>query len=128
MFNSLKSCHIPALLVASSLTFGGMLPLTHPAASIRHMGFPAQIYSSLAAQTIMTLGMGRTTVIGLALWTFYLQGKFGEVDTLLFILGGYLGAIDAWVCLNEGLVGKEWFRGTSETVIAGWGWMGMTAR
>jgi hypothetical protein len=92
------------------------------------MGFPARIHGSPAAQTIMTIGMGRTTVTEMALWIFHLQGKLEEVDTLLFILGGYLGAIDAWVCSKEGLAGKAWFRGLSGVVIAGWGWMGMTAR
>jgi hypothetical protein len=101
MFNSFNLCHIPSLLVASSLTFGGMLPLTHPAASIRYMGFPAQIYSSSAAHTIMTLGMCRTTVIGLALWTSYLQGKLDEVDTLL------LSLVCTWEQLMHGFVRKR---------------------
>jgi hypothetical protein len=128
MFEHFTPTHIPTLFVASALTFGGMLPLVYPQAAIREMGFPARIHTSPAAQTIMTLGMGRTTVIGMALWTFYLKEKLEEVDTLLLILGSYLGAIDAWVCWNEGLSGKAWFRGLSGILIAGWGWIGMTAR
>ena len=51
------------------------------------MGFPAQFCISEKAQAIMTLGMGRTNCIGLALWTFYLQGKLEEFGTLLVLLG-----------------------------------------
>ncbi|KAF2830923.1 hypothetical protein CC86DRAFT_367550 [Ophiobolus disseminans] len=127
MFSTFQLTHIPSLFVASALTFGGMVPLFAPQAAIREMGFPARLHASKEAQSIMTLGMGRTTVIGIALWTFYLQGKFEAVDTLLFILGAYLGAIDAYVCVKEGVTGKAWFRGLSGAVIAGWGWCGMMA-
>lgn len=76
----------------------------------------------------MTLGMGRTTWIGLALWTFYLKGKLEEVGTILLLLsGGWVGAINAWVCLKESLPGKAVFRGTSGAVIAAWGWLRMTS-
>jgi hypothetical protein len=97
MFHPFRLTHIPTIFVASALTFGGMVPLLAPEAAIREMGLPLRLAKSAEAQSIMTLGMGRTTVIGIALWTFYLQDKFEEVDTLLAILGAYLGAIDAWV-------------------------------
>jgi hypothetical protein len=128
MSRPLKLSHIPSLFVATALAFGGMVPLFAPEAAIREMGLPLRLAKSVEAQSIMTLGMGRTSVIGFALWTFYLKSKFEEVDTLLAILGAYLGAIDAWVCWKEGVVGKAWFRGLSGVVIAGWGWAGMTAR
>jgi hypothetical protein len=104
-----------------------MWPLYNPQSAIREMGFPARIHTSKEAQAIMTLGMGRTTCIGLALWTFYLREKLDVVDTLLVLLGTWVGAIDAWVCWKEGVPGKAVFRGTSGLVIASWGWMGMTA-
>lgn len=119
---------IPSLFVATALTFGGMLPLFNPNSAIREMRFPPRIHNSPAAHTIMTLGMGRKTVIGMALWTFYLQSKFEEVDTLLAILGGYLGAIDAWVCWKEGMFGKAWFGRLSGVVVCGLGLGGVTAR
>lgn len=119
--------HLPTLFVATALTIGGMWPLYNPQSAIREMGFPARIHTSKEAQAIMTLGMGRTTCIGLALWTFYLQGKLEEVDTILVLLGGWVGAIDAWVCWKEGVPGKSVFRGTSGAAIALWGWSGMTA-
>jgi hypothetical protein len=53
-----------------------------------------------------------------------MQGELKEVNTLLVILGTWLGAIDAWVCWRERLNGKAWFRGLSGMVIAGWGGCG----
>jgi len=127
MFSDFQLTHIPSLFVATALTFGGMVPIFNGEAAIREMGFPPRLHKSKEAQSIMTLGMGRTTTIGIALWTFYMKGKFEEVDTLLFILGAYLGAIDAYICFKEGVPGKAWFRGLSGLVITGWGWFGMTA-
>lgn len=127
MFENFTLNHIPALFVATALTFGGMMPIFNAKSAIREMGFPPRLYNSKEAQSIMTLGMGRTTVIGLALYTYYFQDKFVEVDTLLSILGAYLGAIDAYVCVKEGVAGKALFRGSSGAVIAAIGWFGTTA-
>jgi hypothetical protein len=128
MFENFTLNHIPALFVATALTFGGMVPLFNAKSAIREMGLPQRLYNSKEAQSIMMLGMGRTTVIGLALYTFYFQSKFVEVDTLLAILGAYLGTIDAYVCVKEGVVGKAVFRGSSGAVIAAIGWFGTTSR
>ncbi|KAF1845536.1 uncharacterized protein K460DRAFT_366403 [Cucurbitaria berberidis CBS 394.84] len=119
--------HIPTLFVAAALTFGGMVPIFNAEYAIREMGIPQRIAKSKEAQTIMILGMGRTTTIGLALWTFYLQGKLEVVDTLMFLLGAYIGAIDAYVCWKEGVPGTAWFRGLSGLAIAAYGWFRMTA-
>ena len=82
------------------------------------MEFPAQFCISEKAQAIMTLGMGRTNCIGLALWTFYLQGKLEEFGTLLVLLGDWVGVIDAWICWKEGVPGKAVFMVCSGAVIA----------
>jgi hypothetical protein len=128
MFGNFALNHIPALYIATALTFGGMVPIFNGKLAISGMGFPQRMYDSKEAQSMMTLGMGRTTVIGLALYTYYFQNKFVEVDTLLFILGAYLGAIDAYVCVKEGVPSKALFRGSSGAVIAVIGWFGTTAR
>lgn len=128
MFANFSPNHIPALFVATALTFGGMWPIFNPKSAIREMGFPQRLYDSREAQSIMTLGMGRTTVIGMTLYTFYFQEKFVEVDTLLCILGAYLGGIDAFVCLKEEVPGKALFRGSSGAIISAIGWYGLTAR
>ena len=119
--------HIPTLFVASALTFGGMIPIFNAEYAIREMGIPDRIARSKEAQTIMILGMGRTTTIGLAMWTFYLQSKLEVVDTLMLLLGAYVGAIDAYVSWKEGVRGNAWFRGLSGLAIATYGWFGMTA-
>jgi hypothetical protein len=49
-----------------------MFDLFNPTSAVREIGFPQRIRDAPAAHTIMALGMGRTTVIGMALWTFYL--------------------------------------------------------
>ncbi|CAO2656024.1 Nn.00g048270.m01.CDS01 [Neocucurbitaria sp. VM-36] len=118
--------HVPSLFVATALTFGGMIPIFNAEYAIREMGIPQRIAKSKEAQTIMIPGMGRTTTIGLALWTFYLQGKFEVVDTLMFLLGSYIGAIDAYVCPKESVPDKAGLRGLSGLAIATYGWLGMT--
>lgn len=128
MFANFSPNHIPALFVATALTYGGMWPIFNPKSAISEMGFPQRLYDSREAQSIMTLGMGRTTVIGMTLYTFYFQEKFVEVDTLLCILGAYLGGIDAFVCLKEEVPGKALFRGSSGAIISAIGWYGLTAR
>jgi hypothetical protein len=128
MFENFTLSHVPALFIATALTFGGMVPIFNAKSAIREMGFPQRLYDSKEAQSIMTLGMGRTTVIGLALYTFYFQDKFVEVDALLSILGAYLGTIDAYVCVKEGVPGKAVFRGSSGAVIAAIGLLQTTSR
>jgi hypothetical protein len=44
-----------------------------------------------------------------------------EVDTSLPILAAYLGAMDTYVCVREGVPGKAVFRGLSGAVIAAMG-------
>lgn len=61
------------------------------------------------------------------MFAFYFAGKFDEVDTVMVIMGSYVGAVDAYVCWREGVGGKAVFRGLSGAAIAAWGWWGMTA-
>ncbi|KAF2621569.1 hypothetical protein BU25DRAFT_353985, partial [Macroventuria anomochaeta] len=81
-------------------------PLYNPQSVICEMRFRARIHTSKEAQARLTLGMGRTTCIGLALWTFHLQDKLEEVDTILVLLRSWVDALDAWVCWMEGVPGK----------------------
>jgi hypothetical protein len=75
----------------------------------------------------MILCSGRTTAIGLILWTFYLQGELVEFDTVLIILGAYVGLVDGYVCAKEGVPGKAVFRAGSGLVIVTWGLFGLTS-
>ncbi|KAL8993767.1 MAG: hypothetical protein Q9169_006099 [Polycauliona sp. 2 TL-2023] len=125
MFDDFVLRHIPPLLVATALTFGGLMPFFNAEHAIQEFGLPKRIAISKPAQSIMIVSSARITAIGIALFTFYFQGKFEAVDTILLILG-YVGLVDGYVCWLEGVPGKAVFRTLSGTLIAAWGWYGMT--
>ena len=68
----------------------------------------------------------RTSCMGLMLFTFMYKGEYEVVDTMLAIMGFYLGVVDAWLCWREGVPRKAVFRLVSSFVVGGWGWAGMT--
>jgi len=125
MFENFTLWHIPPLLVATALTFGGTMPFFNAEYAILEFGLPKRIAISKPAQSIMILSSARITAIGLALFTFYFQENFAEVDTLLSVLG-YVGLVDGYVCWLEGVPNKAIFRFMSGVLIAAWGWFGMT--
>jgi hypothetical protein len=104
--------HIPPLFCATAATFGGFVPLFNAEYAIRGMGLPQRISVSKPAQAIMIIGMARITAIGLALFTFYFQGKFEAVDTVMTTIG-YVGLVDGYVCWKEGVPEKAVFRASS---------------
>jgi hypothetical protein len=65
----------------------------------------------------MILSSARITAIGLALVTFYFQGKLVEFNTILAILR-YVGLVDGYVCWREGMPNKAVFRTFSGALIA----------
>ncbi|KAI4273228.1 MAG: hypothetical protein LQ337_004788 [Flavoplaca oasis] len=121
MFADFALRHVPPLLVATVLTFGGLMPFFNAEHAIMEFGLPKHIAVSKPAQSVMIVGSARITAIGIALFTFYLQGKLEAVDTILLILG-YVGLVDGYVCWLEGVPGKAIFRTLSGTLIAAWGW------
>ncbi|KAB8073003.1 hypothetical protein BDV29DRAFT_158025 [Aspergillus leporis] len=118
--------HSLPLSVATTTTFGGLIPFFDAEYAIRAFGLPQRVAISKPAQSVMITGTARTTAIGLALFTFYSQAKLEEVDTILIILG-YVGLADGYVCWREGVPDKAVFRTVSGLVIAACGWFGMTA-
>ena len=70
---------------------------------MREFGLPARIADSREAQTAFIVGAGRTTVIGVIMYTLYFQGKYHNVDSVLLILGTIVGAVDGYVCAREGV-------------------------
>lgn len=119
--------HIVPLFVATATTLGGLMPFFNAEHAIREFGLPPRIAESKAAQSVMILKCGRITALGLALCTFYAQGKLAEFDTILAILG-YVGLVDGYVCWKEGVPGKAVFRLVSGVVISAWGFLGLTGR
>lgn len=127
MFDHFTLRHIPTLFVATATTFGGLIPFFNPAAAIRDFGLPERFAVSQEAGAVMVLSSARITAIGATMLAFYAQAKFAEVDTVMVILGAYVGAVDGYVCWREGAPGKGLFRLLSGLAIAGWGWCAMTA-
>lgn len=89
-------------------------------------GLPERIASSRPAQPVMVLCSARTTTLGLLMFIFYRQGRFEDVDTVMSVMGAYLGLVDSYVCWKEGMPGKAVFRCVSGIVIAGLGLIGLT--
>lgn len=128
MFEKFTLTHIPTLFVASAMAFGGLMPFFNVEAAMTDFGLPPRIVKSKEAGAVMILCSGRSTCLGLIMFAFYFANKLQDVDLVLLILGGYIGAVDWYVCRAEGMPGKAKFRLISGVVIAAWGWFGMTAR
>jgi len=75
---------------------------------------------------VMILSSARISVIGTIIFSLYFRGRLQEVDTVMALLGFYIGAVDAFVCYREGMPGKALFRGVSGAVIGVWGALGLT--
>ncbi|KAK3299771.1 uncharacterized protein B0H64DRAFT_313971 [Chaetomium fimeti] len=127
MFDHFHLAHIPALFVASAMTFGGFWPFFDARAATAEMGLPRRFSDAHESRTIFQLCAGRTTALGLILFTLYFQHKLAEVDTVMVILGGYVGAVDGYVFWREGCRGKAVQRAVSGFVIAVCGWYGLVA-
>jgi len=118
--------HVPILFVASGLTFGGMWANVNPHGAALLFGLPPRIAESLPAQAVMTLCSGRSSVIGMAIWTFYLKKDYAAVDTILILIG-YLGLVDGYICWREGVPAKAVERAVASIFAAAVGWFGWTA-
>ncbi|KAK5991834.1 hypothetical protein PT974_05220 [Cladobotryum mycophilum] len=102
--------HIPPLFVASATTFGGLWPFWSPRDAMLEFGLPERIANSPAAHPVMVLCSARSTTLGVLMLVFYHQNKLAEVDTIMSIIGAYLGLVDGYICWKEGMPGKAVFR------------------
>lgn len=118
--------HIPALAIATALTFGGMIPFYNPAGAISEFGLPDHIASSPPAQVIMTVNGARNTVLGLAIWSLYLQRMLSAVDTVLCCVA-VLGLFDGYICWGEDVRRTAVLRAAAGVLIGLWGGFGLTA-
>ena len=118
--------HIPALGIATTLTFGGMLPLYNGADAISKFGLPERISSSEPAQVIMAVNGVRNTALGLAIYMLYLQHMFSAVDTILVCLG-VVGLLDGYICFGQGVRRTAAVRAIAGVLFGLWGLFGMTA-
>lgn len=126
MFDDFNLRHILPLLLATQITFGGMMPFTHgPEASLLKFGFPREIAVSKAAWPVIKIGSARVTAIGLAIWGMYLGGHYEAID-ILIASTGWIAIIDGIVCHKEGATGSTTFRVGLTSAVALWGLLGMT--
>ncbi|KAK3385914.1 hypothetical protein B0H63DRAFT_523230 [Podospora didyma] len=119
--------HIPALIVASTTTFGGMWTFFDAPSAMLEFGFPAHVAHAPTSTPVMINGQARTTILGLLTFIFYFQRKFVEVDTIVAVFGAYAGAVDAWLVWKEGNAGKAVFRLVASWALAACGIAGLTA-
>ncbi|KPM43183.1 hypothetical protein AK830_g3368 [Neonectria ditissima] len=119
--------HIPPLFVATTFTFGGMLPFWKPARAIREFGLPERIATSPEAHTCFAVYGSRMSMFGIAIYTFYLRGDFRSLDTILTLLA-VAGSVDGYLCWKEGVPGIALFRVVSGLLLGGYGYFGLTSK
>jgi hypothetical protein len=125
MFEDFILRHIPPLLLATTITIGGFMPLWDAEGAIRLFGLPQRIAISKTAQPIMVLSSARISAIGIAIWMLYIRQQYEAMDIVLMVFA-YIGAIDGYVCWKEGVPGKAVFRAISSAAVGLWGFYGMT--
>ncbi len=119
--------HIPALLAASTMTFGGMWPLFDARGSMLEFGFPRRIANARAAAPAFKVGNARTTVLGLLMFISYSQNQLEVVDAIMAVTGAYCGLVDSYVVWREGNPQQAAFRLASSAFISACGCGGWTA-
>ncbi|KAI8627209.1 hypothetical protein F5Y19DRAFT_182587 [Xylariaceae sp. FL1651] len=126
MFEHFHPRHIPALIAANTMAFGGMWPIVDPRGAMREFGFPDRIAGSPEAAPVMVIGNVRTTVLGLLMLLFYSRQQFDILDTFMAITGAYAGLVDSYVVWREGNHRQAIFRLISSSLISAWGMLGWT--
>ncbi|KAJ3579133.1 hypothetical protein NPX13_g1438 [Xylaria arbuscula] len=119
--------HLPALLVATSETFGGVWPLFNAQTAILAFGLPSRIADSPAAQSIMLIASSRITTIGLIIYVLYHQEHYAAVDSVLAVMGLYAALMDGFVCWRESVPRMAVFRSFCALTVAWFGLTGWTA-
>ena len=119
--------HIPALIAATTMTFGGMWPILNARAAMLEFGLPARVADAPATWPVMVIGQVRTTCLGTLMLWFYARGQFDVLDTFMAVTGAYAGVVDSWVLWRERENRNAAFRLLSSGLIAGCGIAGLTA-
>lgn len=110
--------HLPGLLIANSETFGGFWPLFNTENAILAFGLPEPIAQSVPAQTTMFIASFRISTIGMIIFALYGQGNLAAVDTVLAVMGLYVGVMDGYLCWREGRPKMGLFRSVSAFMVA----------
>lgn len=126
-FDNFQLRHLPGPFIASSETFGGFWPLFNAERAILAFGLPEPIAESAPAQATMFIASSRISTIGLTIFALYGQGNLAAIDTVLAVMGLYVGVMDGYLCWREGRPKKGLFRSASAFTVAAVGLAGCTA-
>lgn len=120
--------HIPALLCATSMFFGGLIHgLLKPKAALLTWGMTEEIARSREAQIVYYGHTMRTSTLGLLAFALYFQANLVGVDTTMAVMGDYCGIADVILIWYHGNHGVVFMRLLSVLCIAARGLAGMTA-
>lgn len=129
MLDNFSWRHIPALLSAAPMFFGGLFHgIAKPQEALLVYGMSKKTASSREAQIVYYGHTMRTSTLGLLMFAFYLQGDLAAVDTTMAIMGAYCGIADVLLLWNYGNRSKVPVRLLNIIFITAWGFAGMTAR
>ncbi|KAI5919989.1 hypothetical protein F4810DRAFT_685134 [Camillea tinctor] len=81
MFEHFELRHVPALFVATVMTFGGMWSYFDVRAAMLEFGLPDRIASTPAAAAVMHINNARTIVLGMCMYTLYFYRELAACDT-----------------------------------------------
>jgi hypothetical protein len=96
------------------------MPFYNAEYAIEEFGLPKRIAISKEAHPFIILSSARITALGTLMLIFYIQHKLNEVNTIMIVMGGYLGVVDGYVCWREGVQNRAVFRSFSGLLIAAW--------
>ncbi|RYP21423.1 hypothetical protein DL767_009276 [Monosporascus sp. MG133] len=128
MLDNFSWRHIPALLAATPMLFGGLFHgLAKPKEALLTYGMSPTIANTHEAQIVYYGHTIRTSTLGLLIFAFYLQDNLAAVDMTMAIMGAYCGIADVLLLWNYGNRSKVPVRFLNILAIAVWGFAGMTA-
>lgn len=128
MFDKFSWRHVPALLTATPMFFGGLYNgFAQPRQALLGYGMTEKIAISREAQIVYYGHSMRTSTLGLLLFAFYFKGDFAAVDMMMAFMAAYLGTADLILLWNFGNHSVLPVRLVSILLIGVWGFAGMTA-
>lgn len=128
MINHFSWRHIPALLTATPMFFGGLIHgLLRPQAALLTYGMTEKVTRSREAHIVYYGHTMRTSTLGLLVFVLYIQGDLTGVDTTMAVMGSYCGIADVILLWYHGNHSVIPVRLLSVLCIAAWGFAGMTA-
>ncbi|KAI0518431.1 hypothetical protein F5B22DRAFT_62114 [Xylaria bambusicola] len=128
MFDNFSMRHVPALLAATPMFLGGLFHgLMKPKEALLTYGMSERTANSREGQIVYYGHTMRTSTLGLLVLVFYLRGDLAAVDTTMTIMGSYCGLADVFLLWRYGDRSKAPVRLLNVSLIAAWGFAGMTA-